>query len=196
MVFEELIIAFIGIFVGFFISIFWERKKEYNELKKTKQLLQDDFKRLFDIMYESKSLIAPYLESEENMQLFVYELISKKFDIPFVVKFQVSLEFNFWKAITDSGSLIKLNLDEIKHVQNTYEFINEYAPLLEQGYNKWLDLLGDKQKFVDELVDVDKKEILHATYIYFSQIHEYCESMINVLYEEADTFDWIKYHMK
>ena len=200
MILEQLGIAFIGaIFggvVGFSTSIFWERKKEQKELKKLKQLLQDDFKRLYDIMYEGITLVEPHLESEKKMESFVDELILKKLDVKMAVGFNIPLEFNFWKVIEDSGLLIKLSLDEIKHVKNTYQFINENTDLLEHSYGKWLDVLGSKIPCLDKLNDNDKKEIIHATNRYFFDIIEYCQNMMDILYQESEKFDWIKNHMK
>jgi len=200
MVFEQLGIAFIGavfgVIFGFFISIFWERRKEQRELKKLKKLLRDDFKRLHELMHEKLALILPSLESEKNMELFIEELISKKFNPKFVAEFHIPIEFIFWKTIADSGSLIKLELDEIKHIESTYQFINTNSSFIERDYKRWIDVLGSKIEFVDKLSSVDKKELLTATTEYLSRIELYCQDMIDILDEEAENFDWIKHHMK
>lgn len=196
MILDELGIAFIGAIFGsisgFFFAIFWENRKGNKELTKLKKLLSDDYKRLHNIMSEALELINSHLNSTENMEKFVKELISKKFDIKFVVEFHIPLAFNFWKAISDSGSLIKLELDEIKHVHNTYEFINTNSSFIERDYKKWIDVLANKFAFMDELTDVDKKEIFSATVEYFTSAQKTCQDMIRILDEESETFDWIK----
>ena len=64
-----MIFAFIGAILGagfgFSISIFWEHKKDQREVKKLKQLLRDDFKRLYDLMNVRLALVEPCLESEK-----------------------------------------------------------------------------------------------------------------------------------
>ena len=201
---EALGIAFIGAVLGagfgFFISIFWERKKDQREIKKIKQLLRDDFKRLCVIMDKRLALVEPCLESEKNIQSFVKELVSKKMDKKIVTKFYIPLEFNFWKAIEDSGSLIKLSLDEIKYVKNIHQFIDECAGELNSSYNTWENVLGDKSQHLNTSDDNDdvavQKEITPATRAYFSDLSRRCQFMTGILNEGLERFDWIKPYQK
>ena len=201
---EALGIAFIGAVLGagfgFFISIFWERKKDQRETKKLKQLLRDDFKRLYDLMDKRLALVEPCLESEKNIQSFVKELVSKKMDEEIVVKFYISLEFNFWKAIEDSGSLIKLSLDEIIYVKNIHQFIDECADKLNSSYDTWLDVLGVNFECLNTSDDYDdvavQKEVTSATRAYFSDLREHCKFMTDILNEGPEKFDWIKPYQK
>ena len=201
---EALGIAFIGAVLGagfgFLISIFWERKKDQRETKKLKQLLRDDFKRLYDLMGNCLARVEPCLESEKNIQSFVKELVSKKMDEEIVVKFYIPLEFNFWKAIEDSGLLIKLSLDEIKYVQSIYQRIDECADKLNSSCNTWENVLGDNLKHLSASDDNDdvavQKEITPATRAYFSDLREHCKFMTDILNEGPERFDWIKHHQK
>ncbi len=201
---EALGIAFIGAVLGagfgFFISIFWERKKDQREIKKIKQLLQDDFKRLYDLVDKRLARVEPCLESEKNIQSFVKELVSKKMDKKIVAKFYIPLEFNFWKAIEDSGSLIKLSLDEIKSVKNIHQAIDAYNDKLHNSYDTWKNVLRDKSQHLSASDDNDddavQKEIISATHTYFSDLSRHCKFMTDILNEGLEKFDWIKHYQK
>jgi len=186
-----LIGAIIGAAAGFFFFYGWEKKKKLKEISKVKELINDDYTRLYKIANEGISDSKNFLENTDNIDKLVDELIRTKFDISIVIRYHYPLEHNFWNAIMTNGSLIKLNLEEIKYIQNNYEYITTQNDALQNAYHRWQNVIAKMVGLGRELASAEKKELFNSTVIYFERVEDYCNGIRDVLVETKSKFDWI-----
>lgn len=116
-VFVALIGSAFGAIVAFVLFYHYESSRGKREIEKIKVLIRDDFTRIYRIAKSDMNKI-----DTDNIEFKIDEkidkLISGNFDLEeFLSPYMPVLDFNFWEAIVSSGSLIKLEKEDIKKIQ-------------------------------------------------------------------------------
>ena len=126
---DEFILALILVLIGIVLTEIivlikdWLRRR--NEIQTIRGLLFHDFTRLHDLIaeyYQKTHAAGDLLWKDKSI---ADKIISGK-ESGFSVAINYSLNFglNFWPAISNSGNLIKLELNEIQACQSTKEMLD------------------------------------------------------------------------
>jgi len=108
------------------ISIVWERHKKNNEIEKIRKLLNSDFNRVYLRTKNSERNIEHDRIHQTEIEKILENFISKKMKPhEIVLRYSIVFPFAFWNAINSSGSLIKLEHNEIEAVDLVHNYIIE-----------------------------------------------------------------------
>lgn len=199
---------FVGIFIPIYSAVFGaaiasiflfshERQKEKREIKKIKSLLDSDFSVFYEEITKDRDLIQNERDKLKTEDSLVNKLISGTLDFSeFYSKYGIFYELQYWQAIVSSGSLLKLEKDEISHVQavaNSMDWYNSELKEIHQDTNDALCeclFLEDEDKEYDD--EPDPEEIRDILDGYFSGVLAMMKDCIDDL-EELRKFSWIHF---
>jgi len=145
-----------GTLLGYFMSERSRTKQEKKEIRKVKDLLADDFKRLnklaIDDIKKTIVEIEEFGKSDKKIDKFVQDRVAFATYIGHARK---TYDFSFWNAIQASGSLIKLNSEEIKKINVIYDSIDRINEIEIENHVKFTDTVS---KISLEEKDLKKSE--------------------------------------
>lgn len=176
-----------GALVAFVLFYNHDVSKEKREVKKIQLLLNSDFARIYDLAKKDLKNIQKF---KSNLDEAVENLYARKFTVDhYFVDKHLSFEFNFWGAITTSGSLIKLKADEIKDIQIMVDLIQEIADdskKLEEQFSK------DTRQTIDLISkNGEKKPIIRRNLKdVFAGQETFCKGIIEML--DMAQISWLK----
>ena len=191
MVLEELAAILIGAIIGSMASFSffynWEMKKRRDEIEKIKGLLNSDLVRVYDLAKEDLKNIQKLKPSLDEI---VENLYSRKYTVEqYFAGKHLSFDFNFWSAITTSGSLIKLKENEIEDVQI---LVDEIQRLDEENEKREKQFSVNTQQGINVISkNGQKKEIIKRNLIEISADQErVCTLIIKLL--DTSELPWLK----
>ena len=166
-----------------------ENSKEKKEINKIRTLINSDFARFYQLAKEDISKIE-----QDNVEFtidnYIDKLTSKKLDIEeFLVKYSRLFEFNFWNAITSSGSLIKLPKEEILLIQATVDTIQK----LNNDVKKVEEIARiNLRKSILTIGSTDKDHVNDIITDFLGDLIAFHESVISVL-EQLRSLKWLDF---
>lgn len=189
--------AIIGAVTASIFLFTHERKKEKREIEKIKSLLNSDFSEFYKEITKDKQLIQNEHDKLETSDSLVNKLISGEMDFSeFYSKFGIFYELSYWQAIVSSGSLLKLEKDEINHVQTVANSMDWYNKELDVMHKKTNDDLSEclfpqdsDQQYEDEPDPEEIKDIING---YFVGVLSMTKNCIDNL-EDLRKFSWINF---
>lgn len=180
MVLEELGIAFIGAIIGatttFGFLYKWEVDKKKNELKKIRQIINDDFFRICSTSKNLQNFILSILKNEEDKfekltDQVIYDAQRGRY-LTSMLDFRQS--FLLWNSIVTSGSLVKLQPEEIQLINASHDFIESVidANVREfENCNKRIERAFDKDVPNTILfIKINLESFLKISYINLNEI--------------------------
>ena len=189
--------AILGAAVASVFLFSHERQKDKREIRKIKSLLNSDFSEFYEEITKDRQFIQDARDKLETDDSLVNKLISGTMDFSeFYSKYGIFYELQYWQAIISSGSLLKLEKDEISHVQAVSNSMDWYNAELREAHQETNDSLCDclfppdaDQQYEDEPDPETVKDILDG---YFADVLSMMKDCISDL-EELRKFSWIKF---
>ncbi len=189
--------AIIGSLSAFIFLILHERFKEKKVVNKIKSLINSDFSEFYKDITKDMQFIRNERDKLGTIDSLVNKLISGTVDFSeFYSKYGIFYELEYWQAIISSGSLLKLEKDEISRVQAVSNSMEWYNAELREMYRETNDSLSEcmfpqdsDQQYEDEPDPESVKDILDG---YFADVLSMMKDCIDDL-EELRKFSWIKF---
>ena len=181
-----------GIWIGQHLSDRKEERQKKDELEKIRYFLNADFslvQRTLTHMIETHTKLRDNIITKNQSDLYMK---TRKTLEKLLVDLQIKTGyFSYWDLLVTSGSLIKLNPDELRIVENTHRSITEYRRIETE----------EVQRLNDELIKIfleqsltlqDKKEIIKGKCdLYFQgvfQTYKYMQERLRFL---KNNIPWI-----
>jgi len=191
-IFISIYSALIGAAVASILLFSHERAKDKREIKKIKSLLNSDFASLYNDMTKDRLFIQSEHDKLGEEDGLVSNIISEKMSIPdFYQKYGTYYTVEFWDAIVSSGSLLKLDKDEISRVQAVHNSLKWYNENLRELQDGTADYLYDSINVEEDSDDEpDPEEVKEALIDYFNAILSLIKDCVDDL-EKLQKFSWI-----
>ena len=132
-----------GTLLGYYMSERSRTKQEKKEIRKVKDLLADDFKRInklaIDDIKKTIAEIEEFEESDKKIDKFVQDRVAFA---TYTGRVRKTYDFVFWNAIQASGSLIKLNSEEIRGINAIHDSIDRINEIEIENHAEFSDTVG------------------------------------------------------
>mgnify|MGYP003965111595 FL=1 len=181
-----------GIWIGQHLSDRKEEKQKADEIEKIRYFLNADFSL---VQRTLKKMKMDHIQMQDTIitknQSDVYMLTRKTLE-KLLTNLRIKTGyFSYWDLLVTSGSLIKLEPDELRIVESTHHSISEYRRIETQSSDSLNDQLI-KIFLEKSLTTQDKKEIIKGKCeLYFQglfQTYEYIQERLDVL---KNNIPWI-----
>lgn len=181
-----------GIFIGYYLTIGNEKRKNDEMLKKIKYLINADFTLANRTVQYAKSNCESMIQAFINGQSALHYTSSLDLMKEVIVglSFRVGL-FTYWDTIMASGSLISLNPDELRFITTTHTSITKIRNQSEESHQKFsFDILN--RLFAQQLSNQQRAQILkQQLQIHFPNLLEACNIIQNHLKLLSENVPWI-----
>ncbi len=183
--------ALVGAVVASILLFAHERAKDKREIKKIRSLLNSDFSALYDLMMKDRERIKKEYKKLNDDEL-ANSIMSTSLSISdFYHDYGNYYDLEFWDAIVSSGSLLKLEKEEIRGAQSVYNSLNWYN----KSIRELQDGAGDQlEGLLEEVMESengpDAEEITELLSDYFKSILGWLEDCISDI-ENLKRFSWI-----
>lgn len=171
--------VFLGLAAGAWLSDRHEGRKNKQELEKVHILINADFTLI-------NRQIKNGIKNHKEWQEFIKKGEGLAEHLPnfdkltdFLAALRIKLGgFTYWDALTSSGSLIKLNPDELRFVSVTHHVITELLRLIDSDHDRLANSIT-KSIFVIQ-TPIEQK---------IQTVQKYCEDYFKELFETYDRLD-------
>ncbi|OLB92578.1 MAG: hypothetical protein AUH25_00195 [Thaumarchaeota archaeon 13_1_40CM_38_12] len=166
-----------GTVLGYLLSERSRTRQEKSDIKKIKELLFDDFKRLNDIaMDDIKNDLVAFTKLENDD--FIHELTNNRLSMTnFMVDHKGSYEFAFWNTINDSSLMIRLEPEDIRVVNAIHFGVSGLNSKMEKSFwEQYEEILSFFSNAPEEVRNKGMKEKLivffASTLVWHKQIYD------------------------
>ncbi len=189
--------ALIGVISSTFVATYKEKEERSRETNKIRSLLSDDFSRLYKEITKDRQLFQNEHDRIGTDGDLSGRLMSddKEYSKAYS-EYGIFYELEYWQAIVSSGSLLKLDKDEIRHVQASYNSMDWYNKELGVMHKEMTDELLEclnpsddtDQQYQDEPYVEEIRDLLRG---YFEDVISMMNDCVDDL-RELEKFSWFK----
>lgn len=188
--------ALIGVTSATVVSLLKERRDRLREINKIRSLLTDDFSGLYKEIVKDRQLFQNELDKMGTEEDLIHKLLSDDIDWSKIYsEYGIFYELHYWQAIFSSGSLLKLNKDEIRHVQAAYNSMDWYNTELKEIHKEMTDELREyldpEETDAQYEDDIDKDGIRDLLKGYFEDVISMMNDCVYCL-KELEKFSLLK----
>lgn len=184
--------VFLGLYAGARLSDRHENKKQQQELEKVRILINADFTLI-------NRQIKNGVKNHKDWQEFINkgEGLAERLPnydklIDFLAALRIKLGgFTYWDALTSSGSLIKLNPDELRFVSVTHHTITEMLRLIDSSHDRLANNITKSIFIIQTPIEQKIQTVQKYCADYFKELFDTYDKLDKYVQQVKDNIEWI-----
>lgn len=184
--------VFLGLYAGARLSDRHENRKQQQELEKVRILINADFTLINRLVQNGIKTHKEWEEFIKKGEGLSEHLPNYDKLIDFLAALRIKLGgFTYWDALTSSGSLIKLNPDELRFVSVTHHTITEMLRLIDSSHDRLANNITKSIFIIQTPIEQKIQTVQRYCEDYFKELFETYDKLDGYVRQVKDNIEWV-----